>query len=170
MGRADKKAACTLKTEVQAAFGIGGFGCSRIERVALRGVAALQAAAEPLQALGGCAVREAVGHGITAAALLQAVVAHGFGGVKGFFQIARFKQLPLLCAVGPHTGQAVCLQLELDRQTVGFAFAGILARAVHLCHRAGQVLHMVADFVGNHIGERRIARRAEFVFHVIVKR
>jgi len=28
MGRADKKAACTLKTEVQAALGIGGFGGS----------------------------------------------------------------------------------------------------------------------------------------------
>ena len=113
---------------------------------------------------------EAVGHGVAAAALLQAVVAHGFGGVEGFFQVALLKQLACLRAVGPYTGQAVGLQLHHHGEAVGIAFVHAGAGTVYALHGAVEVLHVVADFMGNHIGKSRITRRAELVFHIVVER
>lgn len=50
------------------------------ESVALLDVAGLQAALQPLFALGGCAVGVGVRHGVALRALLQVVVADGVGG------------------------------------------------------------------------------------------
>ena len=104
------------------------------------------------------------------ALLLQRVVTNFGGGVHGGFDVAVFQNLP--CALGvvrPNTGKAIGLQLQLDRQLVVLHLADAPALAIDLLADAQQVLHVVADFVGNHIRLRKLARRAEFVFQRLVK-
>ncbi len=63
--------------------------------------------------------------------------------------------------VGPHAGQAVGLQFEPHRQLVALALRQALAGLLHLARDAQQVLHMMADFVRDHVGLGEIARRTE---------
>ena len=60
-------------------------------------------------------------------------------------------------AVGPHAGEAVGLQLEIDTATLGPGDA-----LLHAAHGAEQVLHMMAVLVRHDVGLReRSAGRAE---------
>ena len=64
---------------------------------------------------------ERVGDDVALCFLLQVVVADGGGGAKGRFQVAVLEDvLHLLRVVGPDAGVEVGLELEADRQFVGF--------------------------------------------------
>ena len=66
-----------------------------------------------------------------------------------------------LGVVRPHAGEAVGLQLEAHGERVGGRLVGPLLRGVHLVGEAEQVLHVVADLVGDHVGLGEVAAGAE---------
>ncbi len=69
-------------------------------------------------------------------------------------------RLLLVGRVGPDAGEAVGLQLEPDREVVGVCRArGLLA--LDVVHDAEQVLHVVPELVGDHVGLSEVAGRGE---------
>ncbi|MDR6357907.1 hypothetical protein Q3H58_004578 [Pseudomonas psychrotolerans] len=94
---------------------------------------------------------------------LQAIVTDGIGRVQGLFQVARFQPVqPLLGVVGPDAGVAVGLQLQADRQAGGTLGGDTpTPRRFHLARGTGEVLHVVADLVGDDVGAGEIAVGAE---------
>src|SRR4051812_4081163 len=79
----------------------GSFSCSGIEGVALRRIAALQPALEPLLALRRSAVGEAVGNHRALPLALQRVVADRVRRGHAFLDVTRLQPS---AALGPHTG------------------------------------------------------------------
>ncbi len=117
---------------------------------------------EPARALRRGAVGERIGHHIALRLLLQSVVAHGLGRVDGLFHIARLQHLALvLRVIGPDPGVAIGLQLQPHQQGVGASGAAALHGVAHLALHAQQVLHMVADFMRDHIRLGEVALRAK---------
>ena len=100
---------------------------------------------------------ESFGDDVALSALLDRVVADLRGGVQAFLDIARFEDLALAIGeAGPDAGEAVRLKLESHGEGIGFALAGAALTRLDLAHNAEQVLHVMADFVGNHIGLSKI--------------
>jgi hypothetical protein len=84
---------------------------------------------------------------------LQAVVADGRGGGQCSFQVARFEHLLHgVGALAPDAGQAVGLQFHAYRQGIGLASLARWRAFMHLVGDAEQVLHVMADFVGDDVG------------------
>ena len=110
-----------------------------------------------------------VRHGVALRALLQVVVADSVGGVEGFFDVAAFKQAVFLGIVRPHAGIAVGLQFEPHGKLVGLLLIHVLLGVVNLLDGAEQGLHVVADFMRQHIGKSRIAAGAQLVGHGVVE-
>ncbi len=84
---------------------------------------------------------------------LQGVVADRAGGAQGAFDIALLDDAA--CAVGmmgPDAGIAVGLEFHAYRDGVGLRWRHAALGAPGLFVDAGQVLHMVADFMGDDIG------------------
>src|SRR5574343_1132685 len=137
------------------------------ERARREGVAGLEAAllhagAQPALALRTGAVGERLGHHGAAAGALQRVVADLRGRVHGFLHVALLQdRAGILGVVGPHTGETVGLQFQTHGQAVVFGLADAAAHLVHLGADAQQVLHVVAQLVGDHVGLGEVARRAE---------
>ena len=63
--------------------------------------------------------------------------------------------------VGPHAGEAVGLQFHAHRQRIRLGLGDALALAVDLAGDAQQVLHVVADLVGDHVGLGEFAADVE---------
>ena len=76
--------------------------------------AALEAALQPLDALGGRAVRERLWHHPALRLTLQAVVANRSRGAKALFRIARLNQIVSRRVMAPYPRIAVGLQLLPD--------------------------------------------------------
>ena len=64
---------------------------------------------------------------------------------------------PLLGRMPPNPRIAVRLQLQIDRQLLRFARI-LLAQPLHLRLRPQQVLHMVSEFMRNHVRLRKVPR------------
>src|ERR1041385_1033016 len=135
-----------------------------LQRTRRKGVAGLDRALlepghEPALALLGRAVGEALRHHRALRLSLQRVVADRRGGLQRRVDVTRIEEALLrLGVVGPDAGEAVGLQLgaHLEPVRVG-AVGGALLRLLHLGQDAEQVLHMVADLVGDHVGLRELA-------------
>ena len=69
--------------------------------------------------------------------------------------------IPLIRVMRPDAREAIGLQLERDLQAVASGLARAPLRRAHLVRRAEQVLHVMADFVADHIRLREVARTAE---------
>src|SRR5690606_12831069 len=69
--------------------------------------------------------------------------------------------------VCPDTGEAVRLQLKPDGKPVPFRLADARALLVHFTGNAEQGLHMMPDFMRDHIGLRKIAGRIEARFELL---
>ena len=94
--------------------------------------------------------------------LLQAVIADGRSGIQRLLDFTRFDDV--LCLVGtvsPDAGKTVGLQLKPYRQRVCLGLAGALLCLMHLVRDAKQILHVMSDFVGDHVGLGKLARRME---------
>ena len=115
-------------------------------------------------------MRERVGHNITLTFALQAIIAHRAGRRQRFFDIANVQQPSLLSVVRPHAGQKISLQFEPNRKLIGFGFAHSALRAIHLIHRAEQVLDMMTNFVRDYVGCGKITRRAESGLQLLKER
>ena len=89
---------------------------------------------------------------------LETVVADG-GGLKAFFEVAAFEHV--LRVIGPHSGEAIGLEFYEHREGVTLTLAPAAAQASHFLFDAEDILHVMTDFVGNHIGEGKVARSAE---------
>src|SRR4051812_11034943 len=154
----------TQRPETVCRYGPGAGG-SCLKRVGREGVAAVPIAAaiagvKPLLALGGAAVRPALGIDAPGGALLDPVVADGRRGVEPVGDVLRREVLDELRVDGvrgPHAGVAVGLELEPHG-------ARLLALAVvaHALVGSEEVLDVMAVLVGDHVGlGERAPLRAE---------
>src|SRR5437762_5372650 len=71
--------------------------------------------------------------------------------------------------IGPHTGEAVCLQFYAYRNRVGPPLVALRALGVRPLQDAELVLHMMTDLMGNHIGFGELPGRVEPVLHFLEK-
>ena len=110
---------------------------------------------------------ESFGDDVALGALLDRVVADLRGGVQAFLNIARFEDLALAIGeAGPNAGKAVRLKLEPHGESIGFTLAGAALTRLDLAHNAELILHVMADFVRNHIGLSKIAGGFETVMEL----
>src|SRR5215471_3264677 len=71
--------------------------------------------------------------------------------------------------VRPDACQTIRLQFKPDRQSIGFPLAGTALQRLNFSHDAEKILHVMADFVGDHVGLGEIARRSESVAQFTVE-
>ena len=95
---------------------------------------------------------------------LDHVVTDGIGGAHGFFNVAAFEIL--LAVVSPDAGVKICLQLESNRHLLAVRFA---ATGRDFVRGAGQLLHVVTNFVSDDVGLGKIAWRVECLCQLVVK-
>ena len=82
-------------------------------------------------------------------------------GVQRLLGVALFQKALLGGEMRPHAGEAVGLQFDPHRHLVGLGLAHALPHLIELRQDADQVLDMMADLVGDHIGLREVAGGAE---------
>ena len=82
---------------------------------------------------------------------LNPVVADGGRRIEAFVDIALFEDVPLGGGVAPDASVAIGLQFGAHRQRIGFRRIGLL-EAAHARFGAEQQLHVMTDFVGEHVG------------------
>lgn len=132
-------------------------------------LAAIEAALEPLGALGGCAMIEAFRNNITLTTALQRVITDLVCRIQSFFKVACFQNTLLLRVVTPYTGEAIGLKLNTNRHLVGLRFAHLLTHLVELGQNAKQVLDMVPDLMRKDIGLCEIAGSAKTVCQFLIE-
>ena len=138
-----------------------------VERAALLGIAGVEAGLEPLTALFGAAVREALGVDLLAGRLQDAVVADGLGGAQRLLDLAgAVEQLALGDRRCPGSGEAVRLQFEGDAERVGRLGRLVLELADPVAD-AGHILDVVAILVGHDVLRGQITGGAEFVLELL---
>ena len=116
-------------------------------------------------------MRERIRHDAAARLALQAVVADRAGGVQAFLDIAPLQDLAhSVGAIGPDAGDAVRLQFDPDRDRVRSPLVAARALGVRGLQDAELVLHVVPDFVSDHIGLGKIPRRVQLPAHVLEER
>src|SRR4029450_3049156 len=140
------------------------------EGVALSYLARVQSRAEPAHALLRGAVGEGFGRHVAARLLLEAVVADGGGSLEPGLDIARIEEVPPLGVEAPHAGEAVGLELHRHRERVAAAPARARALRRDLLGDADEVLHVMADLVGDHVGARELTRRPEALGQLLEER
>jgi len=106
-------------------------------------------------------VRERFGSHVASAHTLKPVVTDSRSRVDGRFDVSFVDQMPLLGSVRPNPGEAIGLEFKPNRERV--RLAGILfLKPVDFRLNAEDLLHMVAELMGDHIGLSELAGRTEF--------
>ncbi len=98
--------------------------------------------------------------------LLEVVVANGGCGGKRAGNIVRVHDAALLGRVGPDAGEAIRLQLEVDRERVALA-AVLLCQSRLLALDAEQLLDVVAELVRDDVGLSEFAGRPAELLQLI---
>jgi len=107
-------------------------------------------------------VGEGVGNDVPACLFLQPIVAHGAGGAQALFHVAGLQNpFHALGVMGPYAGEKIGLQLQTHREMVLLRLAHASALPVYQVHVAEELLHVVADLVGQDVRYREIARGLE---------
>ena len=99
---------------------------------------------------------------------LQTIVADRRCGVQAFRDIALVENLALIGGVGPDAGEAVGLELEAHGELIGNVGAALL-QLVHPVGRTEEILHVVPDFVGEHVRLRKVAAGSEALLQLVVE-
>ncbi len=135
------------------------------ESVAIFHAAGLQAAFQPVSPLLAGAVSESLLVDTPPCPFLQPVITNGGRSTQAFFHITRFHPVVFLVGVmRPHPGQAIGLQFLPDRIAVGFsATAGAGLHLAYLAFSSGEVLHVVTDFMADHIRPGKVTRCAQLL-------
>src|SRR5690349_5301805 len=118
-----------------------------LEGIAGSDGAVLEPALEPLHALGRTSVSEGFGIHSSASHALQPVVSHRGRSFQPFVDVTGIQDVTLLRGVAPNAGQTIGLQFESDRKLVR-SLRVLLLRATHFGLDAQQLLHVVANLVG----------------------
>src|SRR4029079_19266493 len=140
------------------------------ESIAAFELAALITALEPALALGRGAVSEGVRHDIALRLLLDLVVADRARRIQRVVDIAGLDDVfTLLGVIGEDAGEAIGLQFDAHLQSIRLGLAHALPHRLHLIHDAEQLLHVMANLVGDDIGLREIALYAEAVLQLLVE-
>src|SRR5581483_602988 len=137
--------------------------------IATLDVAGLESGLEPARTLRRGAVRERIGHGVAARLLLQRVVANLRGGIERGFDVAFLQPMKLrLRAVAPDAGETVGLEFDAHRQTARPLHAlAATFEILFLAHDADQVLHVMADFVRDHVRTCEVAAGMKARVHLV---
>src|ERR1051326_4903899 len=143
------------------------------ERIAAFWIAFGETAPEPLDALRGRAVREAIGRDVSGRHALEAIVANRRGGTQAVVGIARFELHLAVCGaarlrgdVSPDAGVAVRLQFHEHRYLICRLRLCALGCA-HALFDAGQPLDVMTDLVGEDVRAGEIAACAEAVLQLL---
>ena len=105
-----------------------------------------------------------VGHDIALGLALKAVVADGRGRLHGGFDVAGLKNTPLrLGIMRPYSCKTIGLQLDSDLKLIGFNPIYATLQLLHARQDAQQILHVVTNFMGDHIGLRKLAALTPYV-------
>src|SRR5262245_24708789 len=70
---------------------------------------------------------------------------------------------------GPNSGQKICLQLKPDRELIVFSFTKPAARCLHAIADAEQILHVMTNFMRDHVGLCEIASGTQAVLEFMEK-
>ena len=127
-----------------------------------------KAAAEPIGALRGGQVGEKLGTNVSSGHLLQTVVAYSGNGLHAGGDIGWINDVALLSGMAPDTCQAVSLQFHSYGQWVG-GFGIVPPQAADLLFDTEQLLHVMADFMGDHICSAEFDGRAQAVGKFVEK-
>src|SRR5215218_4077238 len=139
-----------------------GAAGSAPERVAGGRVARLEPLVEPLGPLLGRAVGPRLRVDADAGARLDPVVTDGGRRAQAFLEVARLEVALLVDGLCPHAGEAVGLELHLDRELVLPARV-LLLELADLALDPRHRLDVVPDLVRDDIRLREVARRPEAV-------
>ena len=109
---------------------------------------------------------EGLGYYITLALLLEIVISDLGCAVEGFLDVALFEgPVSRIVIVGPDSGIIVGLELQTYAVLVRNRLAGLLHDLMGLVEGSEQVLDMVSDLVGDHIGVCKVAVCSEGLLH-----
>ena len=161
--RAEAAVSCVVRDESP-----GGTISSPRKGIALGDIAARQTALEPLRALGRRSMGEGLGADISAGHSLHTIVAYGAGGAYASLDIPLLDQISLRCGIRPDAGEAIRLQFQADRQRIRLRRASLL-EGLDLVGDAQDLLDMMADLMGQHVGLGEFAGRPEPVFQFVVE-
>ena len=100
--------------------------------------------------------------------LLQPVISHRGSRAKSGLDIALLEQAALLRRVRPDPGKAIGLQFHLHGQRFLRARV-LLLQLAQLALDAQNILHVVAQFVREHVGLREFAGRPETALQFVKK-
>lgn len=109
---------------------------------------------------------EFVGHDAADLHFLQMVVADGGGCVHGGIHVSFFQEIALLGGVGPNSGVAIGLELDADGDGIGHVRI-VFDRLTDFLLGAYDFLHVVANFVSDHVGLGEFAGSAELIFQFV---
>ena len=113
-------------------------------------------------------MREFLRHDIALGLLLQPVIANRLGGSDRLLDIAGFQNVPFLIGImGPHAGQKIGLEFQSHGKLV-LRIAGQLA-VLRLDADPQQVLHMMSDLMGDHVGIGKVAAGVEPVLQFVIE-
>ena len=129
-----------------------------LESIAGRERAAFEPGGEPAHALLRRAMREGIGHHPALSLLLQPVISNRCRSLQRRLDVARLDEIPLrLRTIGPHSREAIGLQLDAHLQPVGRGPVESLLGLAHLRKDSELILHVMTYFMRNHIGLRELA-------------
>jgi len=97
---------------------------------------------------------------MTGSHLLQTIVTHRSRGPQSIRNIAFVDNITLLGGVSPHPGKAVCLKFQSDGKRVSLLRIGAL-ESRNLGLYAQQFLHVMPDFMGDHVSLGELAGSAK---------
>src|SRR5262249_60004882 len=89
---------------------------------------------------------------------METIVADGRCGLHRCLYVTRFDETPLLLGVmRPHAREAIGLQLDPDLELIGLGLVHAALDLLHTGQDPQQVLHVMADLVGDYIGLGELA-------------
>ena len=133
--------------------------------VRLLHIARFEAAAEPADALGAGAMGERVGDDVAWDRACRRSSPMAVAAARRL-DIACFQNVLMWVGmIGPDAGQIIGLQFQ-STDAGSLPACPLAARSLNLVAPAEQVLHVMADLMGNHIRLRKIARRVKAVIEL----
>jgi hypothetical protein len=105
---------------------------------------------------------------MAAGLFLQLIVADRRRRTESVLEIAWFDQVPFsLGVMTPDTGITVGLEFHSNRKRVCLHLRHLSSEAMHLFRDAKEILHVMTDLMGDHIGLSKVTSRSKTMRHFI---